>query len=162
MDIQTAQPEDTKLIPWWSVLLAVLAFLGWQALVHMVFVPNDPKPKPMAFVVVWGIMVGLFFAFYMIMVGYVNQDARRRGMSASLWTAIMLLLLVSGIGFIVYFLVRQPIVVKCPRCRERVEADFNFCPKCDQQLHPTCQVCKKAVRPGDTFCAHCGGALAAA
>lgn len=148
--------EETRLIPWWSVLLAVAAFVCWQVLVHQVMVPLDPRPKPLPLVIFWGVMVGLFFGFYMLMIGYVNRDAKRRGMNAGLWTLIMVLLLVSGIGFIVYFLLRQPVVLGCPKCAERVESNFNFCPKCHFQLNPTCLECRHAVRVGDNFCAHCG------
>ena len=148
--------EDTRLVPWWSVLLAVGAFAGWQYIVHFVLVPLDPKPKPLPLVIFWGVMVGFFFAFYMLMIGYVNRDAKRRGMNAGLWTLVMVLLMASGIGFIVYFLLRQPVVLSCPKCAERVEANYNFCPKCDYQLNPTCPECRHAVRASDNFCAHCG------
>ncbi|MEO5936434.1 MAG: zinc ribbon domain-containing protein, partial [Terriglobales bacterium] len=64
--------------------------------------------------------------------------------------------MVSGIGFIVYFLLRQPVVLNCPTCTEKVESNFNFCPKCHFQLSPMCPECRHAVRAGDNFCAHCG------
>lgn len=161
MDIQREQygNDESRLVPWWSVVLAVAAFICWQVLVHRVFVPLDPRPKPLPLVIFWGIMVGLFFGFYMLMIGYVNRDAKRRGMNSGLWTLIMALLLVSGIGFIVYFLLRQPVVQNCPKCDERVESAFNFCPKCHYQLSPTCGDCKHSVRPGDAYCAHCGESL---
>jgi hypothetical protein len=148
--------EESRLIPWWSVICAVAAFVGWQALVHLVLVPRDPNPKPLPLVIFWGVMVGFFFSFYMLMIGYVNRDAKRRGMNSALWTLIMVLLLASGIGFIVYFLLRQPVVLSCPKCSEKVESSFNFCPKCHFQLNPMCPECRHAVRPADNYCAHCG------
>lgn len=148
--------EESRMIPWWSIVLAVAAFVCWQVLVHKVMVPLDPRPKPLPLVIFWGVMVGLFFSFYMLMIGYVNRDAKRRGMSSGLWTLIMVLLMVSGIGFIVYFLLRQPVVLNCPKCAEKVESNFNFCPKCHFQLSPMCPECRHAVRAGDNFCAHCG------
>ena len=148
--------EESRLIPWWSVILAIAAFVGWQALVHLVMVPRDPNPKPLPLVIFWGVMVGFFFAFYMLMIGYVNRDAKRRGMNSALWTLIMVLLLASGIGFIVYFLLRQPVVLSCPQCAEKVESAFNFCPKCHFQLNPICTECRHAVRLGDNYCARCG------
>jgi len=150
------QNEDTRLVPWWSVILALCAFVAWQALVHMVLVPLDPRPKPLPLVIFWGVMVGFFFAFYMLMIGYVNRDSKRRGMNSGLWTLIMVLLMASGIGFIVYFLLRQPVVLSCPKCAERIEAGYNFCPQCHFQLNPTCPECRHTVREGDNFCAHCG------
>jgi hypothetical protein len=153
---QLTANEESRLIPWWSVILAIAAFVGWQALVHLVMVPRDPNPKPLPLVIFWGVMVGFFFAFYMLMIGYVNRDAQRRGMNSALWTLIMVLLLASGIGFIVYFLLRQPVVLNCPQCAERVESAYNFCPKCHFQLNPICTECRHAVRPGDNYCARCG------
>lgn len=150
--------DESRLIPWWSVVMAIGAFACWQWLVHTVLVPLDPRPKPLPLVIFWGVMVGLFFGFYMLMVGYVNRDAKRRGMNSGLWTLIMLLLLVSGIGFIVYFLLRQPVVLSCPKCAEKIESSYNFCPKCHHQLNPMCEECRHAVRAGDTYCAHCGHA----
>ncbi|MCU1286828.1 MAG: hypothetical protein JWO13_3178 [Acidobacteriales bacterium] len=151
--------EDTSLVPWWSTMLAVAAFVGWQVVTFKIFIPNNPHPRPIAFVLFWSVMVGLFMAFYMLMIGYVNRDARRRGMSPSFWTAIMIFLLASGIGFIVYFLLREPLVLNCPKCEEKVDEEFNFCPRCHYQLNPTCDVCKHGVRLGDIYCAHCGNAL---
>jgi len=148
--------EESRMIPWWSVVLAIAAFVCWQWLVHGILVPLDPRPKPLPLVIFWGVMVGLFFGFYMLMIGYVNRDAKRRGMNAGLWTLIMVLLLASGIGFIVYFLLRQPIILSCPQCAEKVENGYNFCPKCHFQLNPVCPECRHAVRAGDNYCAYCG------
>jgi hypothetical protein len=156
---QAAEQDATRLVPWWSVVLAVAAFVGWQFITFKIFVPGNPHPRPLPLVIFWSVMVGLFFAFYMLMIGYVNADSRRRGMSPTFWTLIMIFLLASGIGFIVYFLLRQPLVMSCPKCNEHVDEDFNFCPRCNYQLNPTCSACKHGVRPADTFCAHCGNAL---
>jgi hypothetical protein len=161
MAYRNTNPEndETRLVPWWSMLLAVCAFVGWQVITFKIIIPSSDHPKPLAFVLFWSVMVGLFFAFYMLMIGYVNADAKRRGMSATFWTLIMVFLLVSGIGFIVYFLLRQPLIQNCPKCSEKVEEDFNFCPRCHFQLHSTCDACKHSVRPGDSYCAHCGNPL---
>jgi len=90
------------------------------------FPSQQSAPKPIAFVLFWSVMVGLFMAFYMLMIGYVNRDARRRGMSPAFWTVIMIFLLASGIGFIVYFLLREPLVLNCPKCDEKVDDNFQF------------------------------------
>ena len=151
--------DDTRLVPWWSVVLAVAVFAFWQVITFRVLVPLDPHPKPLPFVIFWSVFIGIFFAFYMLMIGYVNTDARRRGMSPTFWTIIMLFLLASGIGFIVYFLLRQPLVQSCPKCMETVEPDFNYCSRWHYQLNPTCGTCRHGVRLGDIYCGHCGGVL---
>ena len=160
-NLQTAGTfaEDTRLVPWWSIVLAIAVFIAWQVITFKILLPLDPHPKPLPFVTFWSIFIGIFFAFYMLMIGYVNTDARRRGMSPAFWTIIMLFLLASGIGFIVYFLLRQPLVQNCPKCMEKLESDFNFCSRCHYQLNPTCLHCQHGVRLGDIYCGHCGKPL---
>src|SRR3954451_1451527 len=156
-----SENDETSLVPWWSMLLAVCAFVGWQVITFRIIVPSSNHPKPFAFVLFWSVMVGLFFAFYMLMIGYVNADAKRRGMNPTFWTLIMIFLLASGIGFIVYFLLRQPLVQNCPKCMARVESEFNFCPRCHFELNAMCGECHHAVRACDIYCAHCGSVVEA-
>jgi len=60
-----------------------------------------------------------------------------------------------AIGFIVYFLMRQPLPYNCPQCGTTVGARFNFCPNCKCNLHPSCPQCKIEVVEGDKFCPYC-------
>ena len=55
---------------------------------------------------------------------------------------------------------RQPLQGRCPQCEAVVQSGFNFCPKCNHQLHPTCPHCQHAVLGNDVYCAYCGGTLA--
>ena len=148
--------EGTKLIPWWSVVLAVTNFVAIQALIHLVLIPRDPHPKPLYLTTLWGVLLGMFFAFYMLIIGYVTRDSKRRGMFTAMWVLILISLLPSGVGFVVYFLLRQPVVMACPHCKGSVSQDFNFCPSCQYQLNPVCDHCQRALRNGDTYCANCG------
>jgi hypothetical protein len=151
---------DTRLIPWWSYVLAVAFFIGVQALLFLVLVPADPHPKPKMLILTWGILIGMFMAFYMLMIGYVTRDARRRGMNPTLWLFVMISLLPSGVGFIVYFLLRQPVKMECPQCQSAIQAGYNFCPRCQHQLHAVCEHCRRTVSTGDAFCHNCGSAVA--
>jgi len=92
------------------------------------------------------------------MVGYVNQDAKRRGMNSTLWTFLVLVLMPGYfiLGFIIYFLMREPLPYDCPQCGTTVGARFNFCPNCKCNLHPSCPSCKREVAEADKFCAYCG------
>ena len=94
------------------------------------------------------------------MIGYVNVDAGRRGMSRTIWTLIVTFV-PNAIGFILYFLLRNPIRVNCPRCATEVDPRTNFCPSCGLGFHPTCPNCKTPIRSGDKFCATCGATLKA-
>jgi hypothetical protein len=150
---------DTRLIPWWSWLLAVLGFAGIFALMLPQVMQRTAENKSIAFAVFWSVWSGIFVAFYMVMIGYVMRDSRRRGMNPRAWLAVMLALMPSGLGFIVYFLLRSPVVLECPGCSSRIPPDANFCPRCRRQLKAVCELCHRSLLPGDLYCAHCGQAV---
>lgn len=78
-----------------------------------------------------GAAVGGFLAAYILLIGYVYADASRRGMPPIPWAALAALV-PNCIGFVLYFLLRKPVVHPCPRCGASVPADAAFCPKCGQ------------------------------
>jgi len=92
--------------------------------------------------------------------GYIAADAKRRGMSPTLWLLVSLLVPYL-IGAILYFVIREPLPLNCPQCGRAVNPHFNFCPGCQFNLRPNCSQCRRAIRAGDRFCPHCGAALEA-
>jgi hypothetical protein len=58
-------------------------------------------------------------------------------------------------GFIIYFLLREPLPYGCPNCTATVSARYNFCPECKFVLRPACPQCTREVRRGDRYCLHC-------
>jgi RNA polymerase subunit RPABC4/transcription elongation factor Spt4 len=153
--------EEVKVIPWWATGLAVLLFAGVQVLMHVVLFPRDPHAPPIALRIFIGFMAGAALAFFVLLVGYVNRDARRRGMNVALWT-VTVIFVPYAIGLIIYFLMRQPLRIACPKCGAVADPAFNFCPKCKYNLHPTCPECHRAVQVGDLFCPFCAKELAGA
>jgi hypothetical protein len=82
-----------------------------------------------------GVTAGAIMAVFILLAGYVYADASRRGMPAVPWTALALLI-PNGVGFVLYFLLRKPMVYPCSNCGGGVAQDAAFCPKCGQsQLH---------------------------
>jgi RNA polymerase subunit RPABC4/transcription elongation factor Spt4 len=150
--------EEFKLTPWWAFGLAVAAFAGMEAL-FLILVARQPQPPPRALQVVLGALTGTLLGFFMLLIGYVNRDAKRRGMNVALWT-ILVIFIPNAIGFIIYFLVRHPLMIACPQCRTMANPSFNYCPKCKFNLHPSCPQCHRAVRLGDTYCPYCAHELA--
>jgi len=75
----------------------------------------------------------LFFAAYIMLVGYVYGDARRRGMPAALWT-LLVVLIPNLIGFIVYFILRRSIFAPCPQCGRGAEIGQIYCSSCGHKL----------------------------
>jgi double zinc ribbon protein len=145
--------EELRIIPRWAYGLAILLLVGIE-IVMLFHNRRDAHPMPPAVLIAIMTGVGLFVIGIGLLIGYVNRDAKRRGMNAALWT-ILVIVIPNAIGFIIYFLAREPMVFKCPQCSETVSARFNFCPKCKFNLNPTCPECKHAVHPGDHFCPFC-------
>lgn len=153
-DIRT----ELSVIPWWAYALAVVVFIGVQLIFHLLAWPSERNPPRMAFQILFPLFIGLIPAFLALLVGYVNRDAGRRGMSRALWT-IIVIFVPNGIGFILYFVLRNPIHTECPKCAAEVSPRANYCPRCRYNFHPTCAQCKTPVRPGDAFCANCGAGI---
>jgi hypothetical protein len=97
------------------------------------------------------------FALILCLIAYVNRDAQRRGMNAGLWTLIVSVMLPAylAIGFIIYFLIREPLPYACPRCGHLVSARHNYCAACQHNLRPSCPQCRREVSADDRFCPHC-------
>jgi predicted amidophosphoribosyltransferase len=96
-----------------------------------------------------------------LLVGYVYSDAKRRGMRYVLWTWLAALI-PNAIGIILYFVLREPLLVNCTHCGAQARPGFTFCPKCGGSLSPACPQCRRAVEPGWTHCVQCGASLKAA
>jgi predicted amidophosphoribosyltransferase len=105
-----------------------------------------------------GVLAGTVLGCYAVLIGYINQDSGRRGMSRVLWT-LMALFVPNGLGIVLYFVLRKPRTAHCPQCNAAVEPGFSFCPRCRNRLQPTCPHCQRSVDPGNKFCPYCGGAL---
>ena len=153
----TTFSDEMKIVPTWAYALASVAFLCMQ-FVFNVIIPAEKStghPPPPAVLALLGFVVGAATACYMLLIGYVNRDAARRGMSRILWT-LLVIFIPNALGFILYFLLRQPMIQPCPQCHAAVQASFNYCPTCNTKLHPHCAQCQRAVRLNDTFCPYCG------
>ena len=105
-----------------------------------------------------GLGAGLAGVCYLLLIGYINRDAKRRGMSPTLWT-IMAIIIPNALGIILYFLLRQPRSSVCPQCGHAVQTGFNFCPRCNYKLSPSCPQCQRVVGVGDIYCPYCGTSL---
>ncbi len=68
------------------------------------------------------------------MVGYVSKDAPRRAMSSRFWMLICFVM-PGGIGAVLYFLLRAPLVSRCPACSTHVQNDFHFLPAMQLPAH---------------------------
>jgi lipid-A-disaccharide synthase-like uncharacterized protein len=152
------QDSELSLIPTWSVIVAVLVFLAAQYLFHFVLPHNRHELMPMRLLM--GYSWGTLFASYVLLVGYVSRDVRRRAMPAGLWMLIVIIM-PGGVGAVVYFLLRQPVLMRCPNCITEIPSTNHFCPQCRFQVAPVCGQCFRSVKITDAFCTNCGHDLAA-
>jgi len=150
--------DDARLIPVWSIMAAVAAFTLVEYYFWLVL-PVGHHTPPLGLRLYLNLSWGLLAALYFLMVGYVSKDAPRRAMSSRFWMAICFVM-PGGIGAVLYFLLRQPLVSRCPACQTHVQSDFHFCPQCDYQLTASCGNCFRTVRATDQFCTRCGHELA--
>ncbi len=112
-------------------------------------------PRSWAPLALFGIVTGVsvVLACLIFLFAYINRDAKRRGMSPTLWTLVAIFVSYL-IGVMLYFILREPLAFNCPRCGLTVNARYNYCPACACNLRPTCPQCKREVREGDRFCPH--------
>jgi len=151
--------EDARLIPAWSIVTAIAAFALVEYYFWLILPTQTHHTPPIGFRVYFNLSWGVLASLYFLMVGYVSKDAPRRAMSSRFWMVICFVM-PGGIGAVLYFLLRQPLVSRCPACSSHVQSDFHFCPQCDYQLTASCGNCFRTVRATDQFCTRCGHELA--
>lgn len=158
-DRREGEPADSlaQMLPSWSIILAAAFFIGTQYFFFKVMPPPRPGILPLRALMSYS--WGTAFASYMLLLGYISKDVQRRGMSARLWMLIVLIM-PGGIGAVVYFLMRQPQLRRCPSCSTEVAAAYHFCPQCQFQMAPVCGRCYRGVQITDVFCVNCGNDLA--
>jgi hypothetical protein len=166
--------EEFRLVPngliWTMVALYVIALAIALSINYWNFHHNpgetfgDLYDMPyLSYLALAGVItaVGLVLSCFVFLIGYVNRDARRRGMNSALWTLLVIVMLPSlaFVGFLIYFLMRDPLPYPCPQCGKLVGPRFNFCPNCKCNLHPSCPNCKREVGESDKYCPYCAHEL---
>lgn len=160
--------DEVRLIPRGLIWVVVVLFLVAQVLMQIVnhYQPVTPRDfgQNEAALAMAGIVtaVAIPMACLLFLIGYVNRDAKRRGMNSGFWTLLVIVMLPAWllIGFVMYFLVREPLPYHCTQCGAMVSARFNYCPGCKYHLRPTCQQCQREVGEFDRYCPHCGSDVA--
>ena len=156
-ETQTRLTAEIKIVPWWAWILAGIAFVAAQIFFNGVALWHSGAPPAWCRAVL-GLLAGIGGGCVLLLIGYINRDAKRRGMSPTLWT-IMAVIIPNALGIILYFLLRQPLGCACPQCGNAVQTGFNFCPRCNYKLGPSCPQCQRVVGVNDVYCAYCGTSL---
>jgi len=140
-----------RVIPFGGWLTSGIVFLVCFFTMSLIFFKHSPVWLKFLLIIV----APLAMAGYSLLIGYVYGDARRRGMRYVMWT-LLAIFLTNGIGIILYFILRDPLLVYCSRCGVGVQPSHAFCPRCGAGVQPACQGCHRTIQPGWTHCAWCG------
>jgi hypothetical protein len=155
--------QELELVPRRAFSIGVCLWLAFFLTMMLLPFRLDPEGRnwPLAGKLAISVLPGIPLFITVLLVGYVYADAKRRGMPYVLWTWLVVLI-PSAIGFILYFVLRDPLLVNCTHCGAQVRHGFAFCPKCGGSLAQACPQCRCAVDLGWTHCVHCGASLPAA
>ena len=145
----------------WTAVLVALAFTALMAAIFLLpaLAAHDSKAllvlAPMFLLTLVGAVP---IAIYVLLLGYVWGDARRRGMNHVLWT-LLALFIPYVVGVILYFLLREPVPVPCPACATPARKGHAYCAHCGTAVRTACPHCRQPVDAGWRNCASCGQAL---
>jgi len=146
--------NELRIIP--RIVWPIALLIAGGMTVMFLVMPRGPKlGRVETAFVLWGM---LFLFAWVALIGYIYADSRRRGMRYIMWT-LLTIFIPYGIGAILYFVLREPMLVSCPKCDARCRSTYVFCPKCGEELAPSCPACKRAVEPAWNRCAYCGKEL---
>ena len=76
-----------------------------------------------------GLFGGVVIAIWLLCLGFVFADARRRAMRPFLWVLVAALF-PHLLGFLLYFVLRQPIASTCSHCGRTIPLNERFCSWC--------------------------------
>ena len=132
-NLNTTLKKELRVVPAWAYVVAIFAFVGLQIPLG-ILLRREPNPAPIPLQITLQIFSGVILGIVVMLIGYVNQDAKLRNMNRTLWT-LLVIFIPNAIGFILYFLLRQPRSIPCPQCGALMEPEGHFCPKKNGHKH---------------------------
>jgi hypothetical protein len=156
-ETRTGFSAEIKIVPAWAWALAAVAFIAAQWYFNIPMARQLHAPPAWARPLL-GMLAGLVGGCYVLFIGYINRDAKRRGMSPTLWTLVAIFI-PNCLGILLYFILRHPLQSACPQCGTAIQTGFNFCPRCSYKLSPSCPQCQRVVGVNDVYCPYCATSL---
>ncbi|HLJ28037.1 MAG TPA: zinc ribbon domain-containing protein [Candidatus Angelobacter sp.] len=149
--------EEVRIISPIAWFLAVLGSVGMFLCLYLVAIPRDPRLRhwPPIGQLLFSLWPAVLILIWILLIGYINADARRRGMRYVMWT-LLAVFVPNTIGIILYFVLRDPLLVRCAQCGMPGRTTFVFCPQCGGELCPVCPGCRRSIEPSWKKCAYCG------
>ncbi len=157
--------EEWALVPAGARWVAVFVFLVMAGLMASLFllpliVEHEYRGLLFVFPVFLMTLIGaVALAIYVLLIGYVYGDARRRAMNQVMWT-LLAVFIPSGVGVILYFILRDPIPVPCPSCGNPARKGHAYCASCGTAVRAACPQCRQPLEAGWRNCVRCGAPLA--
>lgn len=127
MNRGTSSRSGWRLIPWAAWFLAAAALIAIPPAIHAVFIHNHEHGFILSFE--FCLLLGVLEGGYILFAGYVYGDARRRDMNAIAWTVVAVVI-PNLIGFLLYFVLRKPVLHPCPQCGQGIPPRAAFCSAC--------------------------------
>jgi uncharacterized membrane protein (DUF485 family) len=152
--------EEVAIIPRVAWVVAVIVWVAFFNLMILVPFHGDPEMRqwPLVAKLAISVLPGLPLFCLALVIGYVYADSKRRGMRYVMWT-LLATFIPNAIGIILYFILRDPLLIYCPQCGAPARPGYAFCAKCGAALGRACPQCRRAVEPGWSHCVSCGAAL---
>jgi Double zinc ribbon len=154
--------NELRVVPRTAKIIGTIIYLSIATTLFLTVLPNDPEmskwPRIGQFGFIYGITLIVFIP--VLLIGYVYGDAKRRQMRYVLWT-FLAALIPNAIGIILYFILRDPLPKPCPNCSQPLKPGYTFCPHCGVPLQPACPNCGRPVEPSWSHCPACGAQLPA-
>src|SRR6266852_3251692 len=129
-DFMNRFSDELRIIPGVVWAIAVLIWPCMFSLLMFVAIPHDATMQrwPGIGQIAFSIWPGLLLAALVLLIGYINADARR-GMRYVMWTWLAIVI-PNSVGIILYFVMRDPLPLDCPKCQSKGRPGFAFCPQC--------------------------------
>lgn len=156
-EVSTRFADEIRIISPWAYLFVGLGYVAAAAAVVFATLSGKP-PFPLVGMVPLAILGGTVIGCYFLLIGYVNSDAGRRGMSRLAWT-LLAICIPNALGIVLYFVLRKPRIAICPQCQSALQPGYNFCPQCNFKVSPSCPQCQRVVGVRDVYCPYCGVSL---
>jgi Phospholipase_D-nuclease N-terminal len=123
-----------KAVRLWAVAIVAAAVLIGLAM-GCYAVANGEGLHPLFAYAAAALALGMVIGIWLLCLGFVFADARRRGMRAAGWVLVAMLM-PNLLGFLLYFVMRRPLAVPCESCNHAIPLDQPFCSWCGSSRAP--------------------------
>jgi hypothetical protein len=123
-----------KAVQLWAVVIAACAVLTGLVVAYTTADQGDVLRIMSAYGSAT-LVLGILLAIWLLGLGFVYADARRRAMRSVLWVLVAALF-PHLLGFLLYFVMRHPIAATCTHCGMTVSNHPRFCSWCGTAQFP--------------------------